>query len=272
MHSHSYLLLLLLAEHNILFPINRKGCEVLRNIKLIIEYDGTHYSGWQRQNNAMTIQEKIEIAIEKITGEETKIIGSSRTDAGVHARGYTGNFYTSSIISSEKFTGAINSQLPLDIVILRCFEVPHEFHSRYNSTGKIYSYSILNRSESVAVGRNYIYHHKRILDLVAMKLATKYFMGTHDFSAFKNLGSSVKTSVRTITRLDIIKNGDLIEIYISADGFLYNMVRIIVGALIRVGEGKIKPNEIKDIIESKQRAKAGKSAPACGLCLEEVFY
>jgi tRNA pseudouridine38-40 synthase len=255
-----------------MLSINTKGCEGLRNIKLIIEYDGTNYSGWQRQNNAITIQEKVESAIEEITGEETKITGSSRTDAGVHARGYTGNFYTGSNISVEKFTGAINSKLPLDIVILHCFEVTLEFHSRYNSTGKIYSYSIINRRESVAVGRNYIYHHQKVLDVAAMKLATKYFMGTHDFSAFKNLGSSVKTSVRTITRLDIIKNGDLIEIYISADGFLYNMARIIVGALIRVGEGKIKPNEIEDIIESKQRARAGKSAPACGLCLEEVFY
>lgn len=252
--------------------INRKGCGAVRNIKLIIEYDGTNYSGWQRQNNAITIQDKIEQAIEKITGEETQIIGASRTDAGVHARGYTGNFYTNSTITVEKFTGAINSKLPLDIVILHCFEVPHDFHSRYNSTGKLYSYSIINRLESVAVGRNYIYHHKRILDVEAMKLATQYFLGTHDFSAFKNLGSSVKTSVRTITRLDILKNGDIIEVYIAADGFLYNMVRIIVGALIRVGEGKIKPIEIKNIIESKQRARAGKSAPASGLCLEEVFY
>jgi tRNA pseudouridine38-40 synthase len=172
----------------------------------------------------------------------------------------------------EKFTGAINSKLPRDIVILHCFEVPHEFHSRYNSTGKMYSYTILNRYESVAVGRNYIYHHKRILDVVAMKEASEYFIGTHDFSAFKNLGSSVKTSVRTITQLDVIKNEDIIKIYIAADGFLYNMVRIIVGALVRVGEGKIKPNEIKNIILSKERSKAGKSVPPGGLCLEEVFY
>ena len=244
----------------------------MRNIKLIIEYDGTNYAGWQRQKDIITIQEKIERAIEEITGEETQITGSSRTDAGVHARGYTGNFYTNSKIVVEKFTGAINSKLPRDIVILHSFEVPYEFHSRYNSTGKLYSYAIINRREPVAVGRNYIYHHKTILDTEAMKVATQYFMGTHDFSAFKNLGSSVKTSVRTITRLDIIKNEDMIKIYIAADGFLYNMVRIIVGALIRVGEGKIKPNEIKNIIESKQRSKAGKSVPPGGLCLEEVFY
>ena len=244
----------------------------MRNIKLIIEYDGTNYSGWQRQNNVMTIQEKVERAIEELTGEKIKITGSSRTDAGVHAKGYTGNFYTNSKISAEKFTGAINSKLPVDIVILHSFEVPYEFHSRYNSTGKLYSYTIINRRESVAVGRNYMYHHKITLDTEAMKVATQYFIGTHDFSAFKNLGSSVKTSVRTVSQLDIIKNEELIKIYIAADGFLYNMVRIIVGALIRVGEGKIKPNEIKNIIESKERAKAGKSAPASGLCLEEVFY
>ncbi|MGH4140434.1 tRNA pseudouridine(38-40) synthase TruA [Clostridium sp.] len=244
----------------------------MRNIKIMIEYDGTNYAGWQRQKNIMTIQEKVETAIEAITGEKTHITGASRTDAGVHAKGYVGNFYTDSKISVEKFTGAINSKLPLDIVILHSFEMPCEFHSRYNSIGKLYSYTILNRYESVAVGRNYIYHHKRILDIDAMKEAAGYFIGTHDFSAFKNLGSSVKTSVRTIFRLDIIKSKDIIKVYIAADGFLYNMVRIIVGALIRVGEGKIKPNEIENIINSKDRARAGKSAPPGGLCLEEVFY
>jgi len=244
----------------------------VRNIKIIIEYDGTNYAGWQRQKNIMTIQEKVESAIEAITGEKTQITGSSRTDAGVHAKGYTGNFYTDSKIPVEKFTGAINSKLPLDIVILHAFEVPCEFHSRYNSTGKLYSYTIINRYEPVAVGRNYLYHHKVILDIEAMKIAAEYFIGTHDFSAFKNLGSSVKTSVRTITKLEIVKKEDLIKIYIAADGFLYNMVRIIVGALVRVGEGKIKPNEIKDIIVSKERARAGKSVPPGGLCLEEVFY
>ncbi|MBU3160216.1 tRNA pseudouridine(38-40) synthase TruA [Clostridium frigoris] len=244
----------------------------MRNIKIIIEYDGTNYSGWQRQNNVMTIQEKIESAIEELTREKTQITGSSRTDAGVHAKGYTGNFYTNSKIMIEKFTGAINSKLPRDIVILNSFEVPYEFHSRYNSIGKMYSYTIINRREAIAVGRNYIYQHRRILDVEAMQLGAEYFIGTHDFSAFKNLGSSAKTSVRTISRLDIVKNEEFIKIYVAADGFLYNMVRIIVGALIRVGEEKIKPSEIKDIIESKQRSKAGKSVPANGLCLEEVFY
>ncbi|MBU3111680.1 tRNA pseudouridine(38-40) synthase TruA [Clostridium lacusfryxellense] len=244
----------------------------MRNIKLIIEYDGTNYCGWQRQNNVMTIEEKVERAIEEITGEEALITGSSRTDAGVHAKGYTGNFYTNSKIVQEKFARAINSKLPRDIVILKAIDMPMEFHSRYNSTGKVYSYTIINRREYVAVGRNYIYHHQRILDVEAMKLGALYFIGTHDFSAFKNLGSSVKTSVRTISQLDIIKNEDMIKIYIAADGFLYNMVRIIVGALIRVGEGKIKPSEINNIIESKERSKAGKAVPANGLCLEEVFY
>lgn len=244
----------------------------MRNIKLIIEYDGTNYCGWQRQNNVMTIQEKTERAIEAITGEKILITGSSRTDAGVHAKGYTGNFYTNSKIPVGKFTGAINSKLPRDIVIVHSYEVPYEFHSRYNSIGKLYSYTIVNRRQYVALGRNYIYHHQRILNVEDMTLATQYFIGTHDFSAFKNLGSSVKTSVRTITKLDVIKNEDVIKIYIAADGFLYNMVRIIVGSLISVGEGKIKPNEIKSIIESKERSKAGIAVPASGLCLEEVFY
>ncbi|MGH4052232.1 MAG: tRNA pseudouridine(38-40) synthase TruA [Clostridium sp.] len=244
----------------------------MRNIKLIIEYDGTNYCGWQRQNNVMTIQEKVETAIERIIGERALITGSSRTDAGVHAKGYTGNFYTNSKIPVEKFAGAINSQLPKDIVIRNSFDMPMDFHARYNSTGKLYSYTIINRRVYAAVGRNYIYHHQRILDAEIMQLGAFYFIGTHDFSAFKNLGSSVKTSIRTISRLDVIRDKDMIKIYIAADGFLYNMVRIIVGSLIRVGEGKIKPSEIKDIIESKERSRAGKSVPPNGLCLEEVFY
>ncbi len=260
----------MLLERNHL--VDLKGREAVRNIKLLIEYDGTNYAGWQRQKSEITLQEKIESAIGAITGEKVQITGSSRTDAGVHAKGYTGNFYTSSNIAVEKLTGAINSKLPRDIVILHCYEVPFEFHARYNSIGKMYSYTILNRYEAAAVGRNYIYHHKWILDVGVMKEASEYFIGTHDFSAFKNLGSSVKTSVRTITRLEIIKNEDIIKIYIAADGFLYNMVRIIVGSLVRVGEGKIEPNEIKDIILSKDRSRAGKSVPPGGLCLEEVFY
>jgi len=244
----------------------------MRNIKLIIEYDGTKYSGWQKQNNALTIQEVIENAIVSITNENINLIGSSRTDAGVHAKGFTANFITESKIPAQKFREAINSKLPNDIVILKSEEVDINFHSRYHSTGKIYVYTIINRYEPIAIGRDYVYHYKNKLDIELMKMASKYFIGKHDFTSFMKKGSSVKTTVRTITRLDVQKENDKLTITVSADGFLYNMVRIIVGTLIDVGIGKIKPEEIRDILYSKDRIKAGGCAPACGLCLVEVLY
>ena len=244
----------------------------MRNIKLTLEYDGTNYLGWQRQKVGITLQETLEEAIKLLTKEEIEVTGSSRTDAGVHAKGFVANFKTNSKIPSEKFREAINYKLPDDIVILKSEEVEEEFHSRYNAIGKTYSYSILNREVPSAIDRNYLYHVKRKLDLESMKEACQYFIGTHDFSAFKTSGSSVKTTVRTITELYIEENSDIIKIYVTGDGFLYNMVRIIVGTLIMVGSNKIKPLEIKDIIASKEREKAGICVPARGLVLEKVYY
>ena len=245
----------------------------MRNIKLKLEYDGTDFCGWQRQKKGRTIQQTLEAAIEKLTGEEgIEVFGSSRTDSGVHARGYIGNFHTSSKIPGERFKEAINTKLPPDIVVIESEEVEENFHSRYMSTGKTYCYTILNRREAPVIGRNYMYHYVSDLDLDAMSDACKYFVGKHDFEAFKSQGSSVQTSVRTVTDLHIEIEGDLIKIYISADGFLYNMVRIIAGTLLRVGSGKIKPCEISEIILSKDRNRAGKCAPARGLCLEKVFF
>lgn len=244
----------------------------MRNIKLIIEYDGTNYFGWQKQNNALGIQEVVEKAINKITNEEVELIGASRTDAGVHARGFVANFITSSGVPADKFKDAINTKLPSDIVILNSEEVNIEFHSRYHSLGKTYIYSILNRKDPNAIGRNYMHHFKYDLNMKDMSRACEYFIGTHDFESFKNKGSSVKTSVRTISELNISRNNDIIEVRVTADGFLYNMVRIIVGTLLGVGVGKIKPEAIRDIIQSKDRTSAGKSAPAKGLCLKQVYY
>lgn len=244
----------------------------MRNIKLILEYDGTNYAGWQRQYNADTIQEKIEKAILITTKEKSEVIGSSRTDAGVHAKGFVCNFKTSSKIPESKFKEALNTKLPNDIVILDSREVPINFHSRYDSKGKTYSYTILNRDTPIAIGQNYIYHLKRKLNIDDMIKGANFLIGRNDFSAFKNAGSSVKTSVRTITNIDIVNKGDFVVFTVSADGFLYNMVRIIVGTLIDVGIGKYKPEYIKTILDSKNRANAGKSAPASGLCLEIVYY
>jgi tRNA pseudouridine38-40 synthase len=245
---------------------------ITKNIKVIIEYDGTNYAGWQKQKNAVTIQEVLEKAIGKITGEQIEVTGCSRTDAGVHARGFVGNFFTESRVPVSRFADAINSQLPRDIVVLQSEEVSLDFHSRYNSRGKTYSYTILNRFHPAAIGRGYMYHFRQQVDMDKMKEAASKLVGTHDFSAFKNAGSSVKTSVRTITALIVERQGDSIKIYASADGFLYNMVRIIVGTLVEVGIGKIQPYEIADIILSKDRTRSGRCVPPDGLCLEEVYY
>lgn len=243
-----------------------------RNIKLLLEYDGSNYAGWQRQKNAKTIQETVENAIQNITCKETEITGCSRTDAGVHAKGFVGNFYTESKIPIGRIADAINSQLPEDIVVLDAEETSLDFHARYWAKGKTYSYTILNRIYPVAINRNYMYHFRQKLDFNSMCAAVQEFIGTYDFSAFRNAGSSVKTSVRTITDLKVIQSGEIIKIYVSADGFLYNMVRIIAGTLIDVGIGKIRPDEIKEIILSKDRTKSGRCAPAHGLCLEQVYY
>ena len=244
----------------------------MRNIKLTIEYDGTNYQGWQKQKRGSTIQNTLEEAIRVVTNEEIEVIGSSRTDAGVHAKGFVANFKTNSKIPSEKYREAINHKLPKDIVILNSEEVDEKFHARYNARGKTYSYSILNRDVPPAINRNYLYHVKRKLDIEAMKEACKYFIGTYDFSAFKSSVSSVKTSIRTIFELYIEENNDVIKVYVTGDGFLYNMVRIIVGTLIMVGSNKIKPNEIENIIAEKDREKAGICVPATGLVLEKVYY
>ena len=244
----------------------------MRNIKLVIEYDGTTYGGWQKQKNNRTIQQCIEEAIKLVTNEEVELIGSSRTDAGVHARGMVANFITNSKIPADRFREAINTKLPDDIGIIKSEEVNIDFHSRYNSKGKTYCYTIINRYEKVCIERNYAYQVKDELNYDAMKEASKYFLGKHDFKAFKSNGSSVKTSVRTISDLRIECNNDIINIFISADGFLYNMVRIIVGTLIEVGKGKIKPSDIEKIIIDGDRTKSGPCVPPNGLVLEKVFY
>jgi tRNA pseudouridine38-40 synthase len=244
----------------------------MRNIKLTIEYDGTNYAGWQRQKNAATVQQKLEEAIKKLTGEPIEVIGSSRTDAGVHARGFAANFLTSSSIPSSSFREAINSKLSDDIVVLESEEVQSEFHARYSCTGKQYSYTILNRIQPCALERNYVYHYKRELDFDSMKKACSYYIGKHDFAAFRSTGSSVKTSTRTVHRAWLEKHGEKIIFYVEADGFLYNMVRIMIGTLIDVGISKLFPENIAEIIESKDRNMAGNTAPARGLCLEAVYY
>lgn len=245
---------------------------MIKNIKLTIEYNGTSFYGWQRQPNARTIQGTIEECIAKVTQEEVGVIGCSRTDSGVHAKKFVCNFATGSKIPSEKFSYAINRILPPEIVILESEEVPSDFHARFSCKGKRYVYSILNRTWQSPIKRDFTYHVKDRLDIDKMNEAATYLIGKHDFASFRNLGSSVQSTVRTITELNVIKNNEVIEIRVAGDGFLYNMVRIISGTLVDVGLSKREPEDMKIVLESIDRKKAGRSLPAAGLCLDEVFY
>ena len=244
----------------------------MRNIKLTIEYDGKDFNGWQKQPNKLNIQGEIEKAIYNITKEKVDLIGSGRTDAGVHALGQIANFKTNSNISIEKLPLALNSQLKNSIIIKKAEVVDERFHSRYNAKQKTYRYIINNSKCGTAIYRNLEYCFPIELDVEKMKEATKYFEGEHDFKAFKSSGTSGKNSVRTIYKAIVKKEGERIIIELTGNGFLYNMVRIISGTLLEVGMGKIAPDEIENIIDSKDRQKAGKTLPAHGLYLVEVLY
>jgi len=247
----------------------------MRNIKLTIEFDGTAYHGWQSQTNAVTVQDTVTAAVNTLTGEECSLTGSSRTDAGVHALGYVCNFHTRSVIPADKFAFALNTLLPEDIVIKDSQEVPDDFHARFSARGKTYRYLIYNSVFPTAIMRNRAYHIYYPLDITAMQAAASHFAGTHDFYAFSAAGRSVKTTVRTITSATVtrlVQDDNLIAFEITGDGFLYNMVRIIAGTLIEVGIGKLKPDDIPDLIAGMDRRKAGRTAPAHGLYLVEVFY
>ena len=244
----------------------------MRNIKLIIEYDGKSFNGWQKQPTKLNIQGEIERAISEITKEEIKLIGSGRTDAGVNALGQTANFKTNSKIPTEKFPIAINQKLKKSIVIVKAEEVPEDFHSRYNVKSKTYRYTINNSENGSAIYRDMEYHFPIKLDVKKMKEAAKYFEGEHDFKGFKASGTSSKSSVRTIYKAEVKEDGDRINIELTGNGFLYNIVRIISGTLLDVGIGKIEPKDIPEIIDSKDRKRAGKTLPAHGLCLVKVEY
>ena len=244
----------------------------MRNIKLKIEYDGKDFNGWQKQPNKPNIQGEIERAIYNITKEEVDLIGSGRTDAGVHALGQVANFKTNSNIPIEKLALAINSQLKNSIIIKKAEEVDERFHSRYNAKHKTYRYIINNSPCGTAIYRNLEYCFPIKLDVAKMQEAAKYFEGEHDFKAFKSSGTSAKNSVRTIYNASVKQEGEKIIIELTGNGFLYNMVRIISGTLLDVGLQKIKPEEVKNIIEEKDRQKAGKTLPAHGLYLVEVKY
>ena len=245
-----------------------------RNILMIISYDGSNYHGWQVQKNAITVQEIFQNALEKVLKHKVDIKGCSRTDSGVHANMYAVSFLTFNKIKCENLVLAMNKFLPDDIAVTTCKEVKKDFHARYSCTGKEYIYKIWNKKIKNPFLKKRAYHYWYNLDIDILKEAAKHFLGTHDFTSFATLDKRDPTNmIRTIEYLEINKfeNG-LVEIKIKADGFLYNMVRIIVGTLLRVAQGKIKPDEIEKIINSKNRSLAGPTVPAIGLYLNKVFY
>jgi len=245
----------------------------MRNFKMIVEYDGAAYCGWQRQKNGVSIQQILEEAIALIVCEKVTLIGSGRTDAGVHAINQVANFKSSTLLPAEKIFRGINSVLPQDIAVKSLNEVHVDFHAQRDAQSKIYIYRICNRSLRPVLGRNYFWFIRFPLNLEMMKKAAQYLIGTQDFSCFCATGTDVKDRVRTITGIDIKSGADgLIEITVEARGFLKYMVRNIVGTLVEVARGKRKPQDMKEIIDSRNRNIAGVTAPACGLFLKEVKY
>ncbi|HHX37231.1 MAG TPA: tRNA pseudouridine(38-40) synthase TruA [Clostridiaceae bacterium] len=246
--------------------------EQVRNIALLVEFDGTEYAGWQRQKNVLAVQEVLERAVKKIMKHDVTLTGCSRTDAGVHAAGHVSNFKTSNPIPTDKIPIALATALPDDVAVLDATEVPTEFNARYAARGKRYAYQIWNHPRPSALRTRFTLHESRELDVAAMEKAAAYFVGKHDFKAFMATGSSAKTTVREIFTATVKQDGYLIRIVVEGGGFLYNMMRIISGTLLYVGLGKIETDAVPSIIAAGRRQTAGKTLPAKGLCLERVWF
>jgi tRNA pseudouridine38-40 synthase len=241
--------------------------------KLIVEYDGTDYSGWQIQNDVPTIQGEIEKVLQRITGQSIRVSGSGRTDAGVHALGQVAGFVCKTKLSVTQLHKGLNSLLPSDIVIHSLEPVPAAFHPRYDVTSKIYRYRILNRKWPDAILRRYAWHLRRRLDIDAMDVAARHLLGRHDFKAFEGVGSPRSSTVRHILSASITRQeSDLMVFEVKADGFLRFMVRNIVGTLVEVGLSKISPDDFLRVLASRDRSQAGPTAPPHGLFLIRVFY
>ncbi len=244
----------------------------MRNIVIRLMFDGAAYHGFQRQHNGVTVQEKLEDAVFAITGARTPVIGCSRTDAGVHARSYVAMFESETNIEMEKLPKALNSALPEDIRVLGARTAPEGFHPIFSAIEKTYEYTIVNRRVSDVFRRAYTWFYPSLLNVSHMQEAARHFLGEHDFCAFMAAGGSAKTSVRHIRELTVSEEDGIIRIRITANGFLYNMVRIITGTLVYVGNGKLTPSDIPEIIASGDRRRAGITAPPEGLALVSTVY
>ena len=244
----------------------------MNRVKLVVAYDGTNYHGWQVQDNGITIEEVLNRTISELVQEDIKVIGASRTDAGVHACGNVAVFDTESRIPGDKFSFALNQRLPEDIRIQESCEVDADFHPRYADTVKTYEYNILNRRFELPSKRLYAAFCYYPMDIERMNQAAAYLVGEHDFKSFCSAGAQVQTTVRMIYAVNVTKDDDMVHIRITGNGFLYNMVRIIAGTLMQVGTGLMEPEQVKEILEARDRSKAGPTAVAKGLTLVEIRY
>ncbi len=244
----------------------------MARVRMRLSYDGGSYAGWQRQENARSVQQTVEEALAKLTGERVSITGASRTDAGVHALGQAAHFDTASRVPPERFSFALNAMLPADIRVLTSGQASPTFHARYHALGKTYRYCIDNAPVACVLVRHARAHVPHRLDDARMREALLPVLGMHDFTGLCASGSVIKDKVRTVSVASLERDGDGLTLTISGDGFLYNMVRIIAGTLIDVGRGKLAPDALKRAIENKNRRLAGATAPAHGLCLMKVEY
>jgi len=243
-----------------------------RNVRLTVAYDGTNYHGWQRQPNATTVEETLKTAIERILDHDVKIIGGARTDTGVHAMGQVINFETIKTIDHTSLSRGLNSMLPRDIRIREAHDADPAFHARYSARSKIYVYCILSQRHNSPFLTRYVLHDPHPLNLALMRRSAKILMGEHDFSAFKKKDELYRNPVREVKRIGVATRGSVIYVIIEATGFLRYMVRNIVGTLLLVGHDRINPADFEAILESRDREKAGPTAPAHGLFLREIKY
>lgn len=244
----------------------------MKRVMLVVAYDGTNYCGWQIQANGITVQEELNRCLLKLLKEPIQTVGASRTDAGVHALGNVAVFDTTARMPAEKISYALNTYLPEDIRIQYSAEVAADFHPRYCESEKTYEYRILNRRFPLPTQRLYTYFYHYNLDVEKMREGASFLVGRHDFASFCGANAQVKSTVREVTGIDIEKKDDVITIQVRGRGFLYNMVRIIAGTLIEIGNEQYPPEKMGEILRACDRQQAGPTAPACGLTLKEIKF
>ena len=244
----------------------------MRRIRTIISYDGTNYVGWQVQPNGISVQELLEKALNELTGETIRVEGSGRTDSGVHARAQVAHFDTNARMSADKFAVAMNMHLPPDIRVLYSEECSSDFHARFSAKRKEYAYTVQLGPHADVFTRTTALHLHYMPDIDAMQQAAQAVLGTHDFNGFKCTGSAMENTVRTVTKSEWVRNGNYLVYRVEGNGFLYNMVRILVGTMLEIGSGKRPVTDVQKAIETGKRSDAGATAPAHGLCLVRVVY